>query len=328
MGLVTRRQAVDAGYTERELRTMTAVHGPWVVVRRGVYAEREFWDSLTGYDEQAVLRDRAAHLVMRVPHVMSHDSAARAHRLPMLRPKHELVHVTRPGVGGSRTEHGVKHHLSRLTPGKISVIDGLPVSGLARTALDLGREHGFEAGTVACDGAMRAGVTRQELAAELETMWCWPNITRARAAVDHADPGAETVGESLARLLVTELGHGRPRTQFPVRTATGVVWCDLLLGRHVFEFDGRIKYVRQADGGVASRPVEEVIWEEKKRERLIRAEGLGVSRIIFDDYWGSARAQALARLQAEYQLTATQLGTVLPDHLERFAREMAGRRTA
>ena len=127
---------------------------------------------------------------------------------------------------------------------------------------------------------------------------------------------------------MTELGHGRPRTQFPVRTATGVVWCDLLLGRHVFEFDGRIKYVRQADGGVASRPVEEVIWDEKKRERLIRAEGLGVSRIIFDDYWGSARVLALARLQAEYQLTTTQLGTVLPDHLERFAREMGGRRTA
>jgi hypothetical protein len=100
-----------------------------------------------------------------------------------------------------------------------------------------------------------------------------PHITRARAAVDHADPSAETVGESLARLLVT-------------------------------------------------------IWEEKKRERLIRAEGLGMSRIIFDDFWGSARARALSRLGAEYELTATQLGTVLPDHLERFAPEMAGRRTA
>jgi hypothetical protein len=327
-GLITRRQAVANGYTERELRTMTAVYGPWVVVRRGVYAEREYWESLTGYDEQAALRDRAAHLVMRARHVMSHDSAGRAYRLPMLRPKHELVHVTRPGVGGSRTEHGVKHHLSRLSPGQVTTVGGLPVAGLARTALDIGREHGFEAGTVACDGAMRVGVTRQELAAELESMSCWPNITRARAAADHADPGAETVGETLARLLVAELGHGRPRTQFPVRIATGVVWCDLLVGRHVFEFDGRIKYLRQQDGGVASRPVEEILWEEKKRERLVRAEGLGMSRIIFDDFWGSARVGALQRLQAEYQLTAAQLGTVLPDHLEVFAREMAGRRSA
>ena len=39
-GLITRRQAVEAGCTERELRTMTAVNGPWLVVRRGVYVER------------------------------------------------------------------------------------------------------------------------------------------------------------------------------------------------------------------------------------------------------------------------------------------------
>ena len=50
---MTRRQAVAAGHTERELRTLTAVHGPWVVVRRGVYVERELWDSLTGYDDHA-----------------------------------------------------------------------------------------------------------------------------------------------------------------------------------------------------------------------------------------------------------------------------------
>jgi hypothetical protein len=74
--------------------------------------------------------------------------------------------------------------------------------------------------------------------------------------------------------------------------------------------------------------VEEILWEEKKRERLVRAEGLGMSRIIFDDFWGSARVGALQRLQAEYQLTAAQVGTVLPDHLEVFAREMAGRRSA
>src|SRR5687767_798670 len=45
-GLVTRRQAVHSGYTERELRTHTAVAGPWVVVRRGVYVDRGFWEAL------------------------------------------------------------------------------------------------------------------------------------------------------------------------------------------------------------------------------------------------------------------------------------------
>ena len=98
-----------------ELRTLTAVHGPWVVVRRGVYAERELWDSMNGYDEHARLRDLAVHLTAKADHVMSHDSAARALGIPMLRPKHELSHLTREGVGGSRTERGVKHHLTRMT---------------------------------------------------------------------------------------------------------------------------------------------------------------------------------------------------------------------
>ena len=38
---------------------------------------------------------------MTRPHVMSHDSAARALGIPMLRPARELSHITRPGVGGS-----------------------------------------------------------------------------------------------------------------------------------------------------------------------------------------------------------------------------------
>ena len=142
-GLVTRAQAVSAGYTERELRTLTAVHGPWVIVRRGVYAERELWDSLTGYGEQAGLRDRAVHLTMRADHLMSHDSAARALGIPLLRPRHELSHTTREGVGGSRTEHGVKHHLTRL--GLLNTVQssGMRLTGPARTAVDLGREHGY-----------------------------------------------------------------------------------------------------------------------------------------------------------------------------------------
>ena len=153
-GLITRAQALDCGYTERELRTLTAVHGPWVIVRRGVYAERELWDSLTGYDEQAALRDRAVHLTMKTEHLMSHDSAARALGIPMLHPKHELSHVTREGVGGSRTERGVKHHLTRLGLLNTVELDGMTVTGPARTAVDLGRKPGLTEAVVRLDALM------------------------------------------------------------------------------------------------------------------------------------------------------------------------------
>lgn len=325
-GLVTRRQALDAGYTERELRTLTAVGGAWVVVRRGVYVERAIWDALEPFDGEMALRDVAAHLSMEAVHVMSHDSAARALGLPLLRPKLPLVHVTRPVVNGSRTEHGVKHHLSKLAPGDILTVGDLPVTGLARTALDLGREHGLDHGVVAADAALRRGVTRADLEEALAPMRYWPGSTRARATAEYADAGAESAGESLARMMVIALGVGEVETQFPVQLPVGVAWCDLRVGRHVFEFDGRKKYRRTIDGGVSERDAGEIVWDERKRERQVCATGLGMSRIVWDDLWEPARPRAMERLRSEYLITLERLGSVLPAHLAEFAARMRGRR--
>jgi len=292
-----------------------------------VYVERDLWDELDERDRWA-LRDRAAHLTMVKPHAMSHDSAGRLLVLDMLDAGKPLSHVVRRGVGGSRTEHGVKHHLARVSPAEVEVVDGIKVTGLARTAIDIGREHGFEAGAVAVDAAMRRGVDRRQFEEELDLMTNWPNITGARAAVEFGDPGAESVGETLARILVEELGIGEPETQFAVSTPSGVFWCDLRVGCHVFEFDGRIKYRRTDQGGVADRPVEDVLWDEKKRQREVCAVGLGMSRIIWADFYGDARVKARARLRGEYDVTERRFGPVLPEHLARFAQEMKGRRRA
>ena len=326
-GLITRRQAVEADYSERELRTLTAVNGAWVVVRRGVYVERQVWDAVDPFVGQMALRDRTAHLAMTQPHVLSHDSAARAHALPLLRPPHSLVHITRAGVGGSRTEHGVKHHLAKRTP-TIEVAQELPVTGVARTVVDLGREHGLPQGLVACDRALHLGTPALDLHAELAVQRSWPGTTKARAAVRLADGGAESPGESLARLLILELGIGEPHTQFPVRVGRTVFWTDIRVGCHLFEFDGRIKFTRPEQGGVAERPPGDVAWDERKRQQLICSEGVGMSRLIWDDFWGAARARAKARLRAEYDVTLARFGDVLPEHLARTAAELAGQRHA
>ncbi|HET7682372.1 MAG TPA: hypothetical protein VFK34_01740 [Marmoricola sp.] len=326
-GVVTRRQAIDAGYRERELRTLTGVNGPWVVVRRGAYVEREIWEAAgQQYDGQSHLRDIAAHLTMRQPHLMSHDSAARSWGLPMLRPAVELSHITREGVGGSRTEHGVKHHLTRLGLLNTEQIDGLPVTGLARTSVDLAREHGWKCGTVAFDRALRMGVSPGDLDAEITVMRNWPGITQAKAARDLTDPGAENPGESLSRLLVESLGFGRPRTQFPIRTTGGVAWVDLLLGCHVIEFDGRLKFRRPEHGGVADRAIEDILWDERTRQNLVCGEGLGMSRLIWDDVMPRQWPATVARIGREYEVTCRQFGDVLPERLTRFAVQMEDER--
>ena len=318
-GLFTIEQAITAGYSRADIRTRTSPLGPWMRVRRGVYLERELWCSLSVLD-QWKLRDRAASMLMQKAHVLSHDSAARQHGLPMLNPRHDLTHITRPGVGGSRTEHGVRHHLGRDRPPCNVEADGLEVTALARTALDLGREHGFRAGVVACDAALRLGANESDFDLHLRLMRRWPHVRRARRAAEYADVRAESALESLCRLFIDDLGLGTPWAQFPLRIGDQVIWVDFLLGRQVFEADGRIKYVAPERGGVAGPDLEQVIWDEKQRERLIRGVGLGLTRLTWDDMWGAARIQAEQRARQEYLVTCRQLGDRTPDHLLEFAR--------
>jgi predicted transcriptional regulator of viral defense system len=317
-GLFTVAQAVEAGYSRADLRSRTSPLGPWSSVRRGVYVERELWEDLPPLDQWR-LRDRAASMSMVKGHVLSHDSAARQHGLPMLNPRHDLTHITRPGVGGSRTEHGVRHHLGRERPPHNEEVDGLTVTALARTALDLAREHGYRAGVVACDAAMRRGVTQADFAVHLGPMRRWPHVRRARAASSYADPRAESVLESLGRIFIEDLGLGTPWPQFPLRIGDQVIWLDLVLGCQVFEMDGRVKYRLRERGGVADEGAEAAVWDEKVRERLVRGEGLAVTRLVWDDMWGAARLDAAARMRAEYAITCRQLGTRTPDHLVEFA---------
>lgn len=323
-GLLTRPQCFAARWTEPELRRLVRPHGPWVVVRRGVYADADHWRGLDA-SQRRRLEDLAAHLAMQVEHVMSHDSAARAHGIPLLRPRHELAHVTRQGVRGGRTDAGVKHHLTQFPLPDAVVLDGLPVSSLARTAVDVAREHGRDAGVGAADHALRQGVSPLRLERELRVMRCWPHVTRARAAVALADAGAENLAESLARLLLVDLGFQKIDTQWPVLAGGRVRWVDLRVGCHVVEVDGLLKYLPPEDGGIADRPARDVLREERARQQAVCAEGLGMSRVGWDDLVGRGRERAMERIAREHAVTVSRFGPELPAYLVEQAARIRAR---
>lgn len=311
-GVFTRRDAVECGYTERELKTMTGHRGAWVVVRRGCYAERSVWEDLAE-DGRYLLLVRAAQLAMSLDAVVSHGSAAAALGMP-LRPRwRDLAHVTRPGVRGCRTENGVKHHLGAVPEGDVVTVDGVRATAPARTALDLAREHGFEDGVVAADAALRLGATRDDFARTLGLMRSWPGVTAARAAAELADGGAQTIGETLLRLMVLELRIGTPQTQFVIEEGGRRAEIDLRVGRHLFEFDGRIKYVGRTAGGVADEPPEQVVWREKQREDWVRRAhgGYGMSRVVWHEMFGAARKATLRRLFEDFQATSRRFGDAM-----------------
>ena len=285
----------------------------WYAVRRGVYAPRDVWDRADEWSGKPLIEARAASLNMVTPHVWSHDNSALAQGLviPAMTPR--LTHVTRIGVLGSRTRFGVKHHKAPFTASQLVMVDGFWMLDRARTAVDIAREHGLRGGLPACDSALRSGVSRRQLELALEPMAYWPHVTRSRSAVSLADPGAESVGESLTRLLVIELGLGPIETQFGLRDRGREAWCDLRVGRHLFEFDGAIKYRLEADGGVATRDPAEVLWREKQRQDFVCGFKLGMSRVVWVDLVPANWEATRRRIHREYLDTTARFGSSIDD---------------
>ena len=241
--------------------------------------------------------------------MLSHDSAALVLGLGVPDARRALVHVTRPKVHGDAVRAGVKHHLAPYHQSQVREADGLRILDPARTALDMAREHGLVAGVACCDRALRAGVTRSELDRARAAMWCWPGSRVMDRVLDLADPGSESWLESAARVLVHSLGAGRPETQFGLTDGDRAVWCDLRLGRHVFEVDGWVKY--GADN-ITGKPPRDVLVQEKLRQDFISGFKLGISRITAADC-GSGQDAARRRLAREYADTCARFGTDVGD---------------
>ncbi len=308
-GLITRTSALAAGLDDRDLRALVRT-GTWVRLRRGVYVDGDLWAEADPYRDQPLLRVRAAQLVLRCSgYVFSHDSAAIAHGLGSPDPVHAQIHITRRKVHGDADRAGIKHHLAPYADHQATTSGDLPVLDLARTALDMAREHGLVAGVACCDAALRRGATRADLHTAREQMWCWPGSRVMDAAIAMADAGAESWLESEARVLVTGLGIGRPETQFGLTDGRRTVWCDLRVGRHVFEVDGRLKY---GPDNPSDLDPHEVLWREKQRQDFIGSFKLGVSRITHHDCH-AGRREAERRLLREYAETCDRFGTSIRD---------------
>ncbi|MGH3351478.1 MAG: type IV toxin-antitoxin system AbiEi family antitoxin domain-containing protein [Nocardioides sp.] len=315
-GLITRNQAIASGL---DLETIYGYvkSGVWTVVRRGVYAESAYVQSITLPTDRQRLRDRAACAAITVPFVRSHDTAALELEMPILLPKRPQTHVTRKPVVGSHNKWGVKHHLAPYLDDQVAQVNGFEVLGLARTAVDIAREHGRPYGVVAVDSARRMGVPLDELQEVLDLMRHWPNRRQAQEAIDLSYAGAESIGESLTRDVLEELGLSDIETQFEISDGVRTARFDLRVGRHLFEFDGRAKYVSAADGGLALRSVDEILADEKTRQDWAHGFHLGMSRIEWTNLFGRNRDYLKGRLGREYLATCHAFGTDISD-LERF----------
>jgi hypothetical protein len=275
--LLMRRTALALGHSDDELSRMVR-RRELVRLQRGAYVE-----PATAPDER--LRLLATVAGLRVPGVVSHASAALLHGLPLWRVPTARVHVTRrPPAAGSGSSR-VHLHVARLQDERVTEVDGVPVTDVTRTVLDLARTTPFESAVVAADAALfRKQTTRELLDLGLAELGPVHGARAAARVVRFADGLSESVGESRSRVLIHRLGLPAPDLQMPVHGARGEFLgrCDFSWDeeRTVAEFDGRVKYGRLLRPG---QDPGDAVFEEKQREDAIRDVGREVARWIWSD---------------------------------------------
>ncbi|QWC86166.1 hypothetical protein KLP28_05515 [Nocardioidaceae bacterium] len=293
--LLTRKRALDLGLTDARLRSLSRQGGPWIAVRRGVYACRATWQASGVVDRHRIMV-RAALLGRDGEQSASHGSGAVVQGLAVLHASIKDVHLTSPAAERTRASAGVRVHRGTIDVRELRRVDGVPVLSVARVVADVARTDGRIPGLVVADQALRSGTTRAELSDAAARQSGWPGAACLTSVVRDADGRAENPGETLLRALALELDLGDVESQFHVSDGTRTAYADLRIGRVLIEFDGRVKYGREFRRPGESP--EDVLWREKKREDWLRSLGFVVVRVTWDELWGRRRQETAARLRA------------------------------
>jgi very-short-patch-repair endonuclease len=233
---------------------------------RDVYLDKDI-------EVTAVDRARAAWLWSRRRGVVAGFSAAALHGS-------DWVDAARP----AELIHGNRHRLpgllirgDALPDDEIQVIDKVPVTTPARTAVDLACWYRTVEAVAGLDALARAAEFKDvDVQTILEQSDGRRGIVRARNALHLVDAGAESPKESWLRVILIRAGLPRPQTQIPVQDGYGEPFAFLDMGWP------EVKVAAEYDGD--QHRADPARWRKdaKRHERLQRC-GWVVIRVLAGD---------------------------------------------
>lgn len=248
-------------------------------VSHGVYVASDAWGEVADY-ERYLLRVRAVALTRRSRPVLSHWSAAAIHGLPRAGSWPQEVHTIVGQSAGGRSRGGVVKHYGRLPEHDVVEIDGLLVTSVARTVIDLAMTAPFAAATVVADRAQLESraywsppmATKDALQETLDRVMPVRAHRRAQQVIDFSVNCSESPLESESRVSMQVIGCPKPELQVSYWDADGFIgrtdfsWPEYSA---VGEADGRLKYFDEKYRN--GRTAQEVLDEERIRHNRLAA---------------------------------------------------------
>jgi very-short-patch-repair endonuclease len=208
---------------------------------------------------------------------------------------------------GERSGSAVRRR-AWVRDGDVSEVEGVPVTSLVRTVVDVARHEPVVWGLAAADAACARGATRDDLLSAVRAAAPVPGSRRAALVASWADARAESPLESVARGTVLLLGLPAPDLQVNVDAGDRRYRVDLLIQefRTVIEVDGKVKY----DDPDRS-------WRDKTRRDDLLQEGFEVVRFVAADAhrparWGRRALQAFHRAAFRHALPAPAFAPTFP----------------
>jgi hypothetical protein len=183
----------------------------------------------------------------------------------------EIIHSNRNPLPGLRV------HGDCIEDDEVALIDGIPVTTPARTALDLGCWYPTGEAVAAIDALMRATDLKvADIEMLLQRYPARRGIRRARGAVRLADAGAQSPKETWLRLLLIRADVPRPHTQIPVLDEFGSAIAYLDMGWE------DMKVAVEYDGEQHRSDRWQYTWDIRRSEMLERL-GWIVVRVVAGD---------------------------------------------
>lgn len=282
LGLFTYAEAISGGWTTKALRCAVE-RGSVVRHRPGVFGSSPIRPAnkyLAARQDMAVAA--LAAVLANPAAAASHTSAAVLHGLAVwYLPELPCITVP-PGFVGD--VEGAHLHRAQMPIGHLCA-GGVGTTDIARTVIDIGREHGVVSAVVAAEAALHAGrVSPDTLRTRLRDCRGWPGVRAARQAIEFTDERSESPLESASRIKLDGLVPA-PDLQARIVDEHG-----RFLGRTDFLWE-ELGVAGEADGMEKYDDVEQSsLREEKLRQERLERAGLLVVR------WGRSDLETVERL--------------------------------